>query len=324
MGSAFSCDAATRYAGNIPTSRRFRGSVAPVCCFLDFAQTHVNPPSPTPALVQAIRRVLHPLVRLMLAGGVTYPLVAELLKGLFVDVADRDFRLGGKAPTDSRISLISGVHRKDVRRLRAQDPRAREIEPDAVSFGGRLVTAWLSDPRYLDDEGHARPLPRARTEDGEPCFEDLVASRSTDIRPRVVLDEWLRLGIVRIDEQDRLVLNTEAFVPQAGLDEKLFFFSHNLHDHAAAATDNLLGHRPAQLERSLSYEGLTEAGVGMVQKRARELGTRLLTTLNRLATERETAEAGEPGPRQRLTCGIYFYSEPTEGPASQAKTKDVT
>lgn len=280
----------------------------------------VNSPSPTPALLQAIRRALHPLARLMLAGGVTYPLVAEVLKGLFVEVADRHFRLGGKRSTDSRISLISGVHRKDVRRLRAQDPQAKEVEPETVSFGGRLVTAWLSDPRYLDDEGRARRLPRTRTSNDEPCFEDLVSSRSTDIRPRAVLDEWLHLGIVRIDEQDRLVLNTEAFVPQAGLDEKLFFFAHNLHDHAAAATDNLLGVRPAQLERSLIYEGLTDAGVEMVEKRALELGTRMLTALNRLAAAREEAESSEPGTRRRLTCGIYFYSEPTESSPSPGKS----
>ncbi|MGE5158580.1 MAG: DUF6502 family protein, partial [Gemmatimonas sp.] len=243
----------------------------------------------------------------------------ELLKQAFVEVADRDFRLGGKRSTDSRISLISGVHRKDVRRLRGQDPQAKEVEPETVSFGGRLVTTWLSDPRYLDDEGRARPLPRIRTGNDEPCFEDLVASHSTDIRPRAVLDEWLRLGIVRIDEQDRLVLNTEAFVPQAGLDEKLFFFAHNLHDHIATATDNLVGGRPAQLERSLIYEGLTDAGVETVEKRARELGTRMLTALNRLATAREEEDSNQPGPKRRLTCGIYFYSEPTDRPVSPGK-----
>ena len=53
-----------------------------------------NGTTPTPALVRAIRRTLRPLVRLMLASGVTYPLVAELLKGIFVELADREFRLG--------------------------------------------------------------------------------------------------------------------------------------------------------------------------------------------------------------------------------------
>jgi hypothetical protein len=204
------------------------------------------------------------------------------------------------------------VHRKDVRRLRGLDIHKEEVVPETISFGGRLVATWLSDERFVDDGGRARPLPRTRKE-GEPvCFEDLVASRSTDIRPRVVLDEWLRLGVVRIDEHDRLVLNSEAFVPQAGLDEKLFFFAHNLHDHAAAATDNLLGGRAAQLERSLIYDGLTDAGVDVLDKRARQLGTRMLKELNRLAMEHDAGEAGSPEARRRFTCGVYFYSAPSE------------
>ena len=76
------------------------------------------PGGPSPALVRALRQVLRPLVRLMLAQGITYPYLLELLKGLFVEVADKEFRLDARPPTDSRISLVSGVHRKDVSRLR--------------------------------------------------------------------------------------------------------------------------------------------------------------------------------------------------------------
>ena len=77
------------------------------------------PGGPSPALVRALRKLLRPLVRLMLAHGITYPYLSDLLKGLFVEVAEQDFRLDAKAPTDSRVSLVSGVHRKDVARLRS-------------------------------------------------------------------------------------------------------------------------------------------------------------------------------------------------------------
>jgi hypothetical protein len=274
---------------------------------------------PSPLLVRAVRRALRPLVRLMLASGVTYPLLAELLKGLFVEIADREFRLGNATPTDSRISLISGVHRKDVRRLRGADQAIDEIVPDTVSFGGKLVTRWLTDKRFLDARGRPRPLSKTPTSSGQTCVEDLVENKRTDIRLRVVLDEWLRLGIVHIDARDRLVLNTDAFVPQSGIDEKLFFFAHNLHDHAAAATDNLLGSRPPQLERSLMYDGLTEEGIKVVDKRARQLGNRMLQELNRLASECEDAAASSTAPRRRFTCGVYFYNDLAEQPGPGPK-----
>ncbi|MDV7400972.1 DUF6502 family protein, partial [Arthrospira platensis SPKY1] len=80
---------------------------------------------PSPAVVRAVRRILLPLVRFLVAKGITYPFLSELLKSLYVEVADRDFRLGEGPPTDSRITLITGVHRKDVARLR----KAGEVSP---------------------------------------------------------------------------------------------------------------------------------------------------------------------------------------------------
>jgi hypothetical protein len=247
----------------------------------------------------------------MLASGVTYPFVSELLKGVFVEVAKQDFSLATRETTDSRISLISGVHRKDVRRLRNVELANDGIAPQAISFGAQLIATWLGDERFLDAAGKWRPLRKVRGSDGLPSFEDLVASRSTDIRPRVVLDEWLHLGIVSIDDHDRLVLNEEAFIPRSGVDEQLYFYAHNLHDHAVTATENVLGSRPPQLERSVSYEALSEASIEQLDRRARHLGTKLLTDLNRMAMELEAKNLQDPGPTRRFTCGVYFCSEPS-------------
>ena len=87
---------------------------------------------PAAAVQQALTRVLRPLVKLMLAQGITYPAVSEVLKELFVEVADRDFRIAGKAQTDSRVSLLSGVHRKDVKRLRENPPATGRDAPSAL------------------------------------------------------------------------------------------------------------------------------------------------------------------------------------------------
>ena len=248
----------------------------------------------------------------MLASGITYPFVAELLKGLFVDMAGKEFRLDDREPTDSRISLLSGVHRKDVRRLRQADPGRDDAMPDSVSFGAQLVANWVGETRFQDGEGRPLPLARWRADGGEPSFEELVASHSKDIRARVVLDEWLRLGIVGIDDEDRIVLNSDAFIPTEGLEEKLYFYSHNLHDHAAAATDNLLGIRQPRLERSVYYDELSAASIEDLDRQARQLGMKMLKALNRSAMDLEARDAKSLAEPHRFTCGIYFYSEPAK------------
>jgi hypothetical protein len=283
----------------------------------DNAPSEVTPPH---ALVQALRHALRPLVKLMLSRGMTFTFVSELLKSLFVEVADRDFRLDGKLPTDSRVSLLSGVHRKEVSRLRHALDAGEETTPAAVSLGSQVVGQWMSEAPFVDDAGKPRPLARFASEGAEASFEALVARVNRDIRPRVVLDEWIRLGVVHIDDAARVCLNVGAFVPTKGLEEMSFYLGHNLHDHAAAAAHNLSGAQRPFMERSVHYDGLSEEAVARLADQSQTLGMQALVAVNKSAlamAKRKSAGAS----RQRMTFGVYFYAQDMEAPMAAAPTR---
>lgn len=270
--------------------------------------------TPRPSLLAALRRLLAPLVKLLTAQGVTYPMLAELLKQVYVDVAARDFALGDAAPTASRVSLLTGVHRKDVKRLRAGAVPGGEAMPEIVALGAQLAAAWTTRRDLRDRSGRPRPLPRLASQGGERSFEALVASISKDIRARPLLDEWLRIGAVELDDQDRVVLRTAAFVPSRGFDEKAFYFGHNLHDHVAAAAHNMQGGAPPFLERSVHYEGLQADSVAALAALAEKDGMKAVQAVFRKAKESEARDRKLPGDKQRITFGVYFYSEKLERP----------
>lgn len=267
-------------------------------------------PSPPPSLVKALRHVLRPIVRIMLAKGIGYGYLSDLLKEIFVDVAEKDFALENKAQTDSRISVLTGVHRKDVRRLRAQsyEPNAA---PPGVSLGMRVVSAWGAPP-YADEAGLPAPLPRLPSKGGELSFDGMVASVSKDIRARALLDEWLRLGVVRLDEEDRVILDSSAFIPSSSFDDKAFYFGHNLHDHAAAAVSNLMGEHSPFVERSVHHGTLSAEAVAALSKEAERGGMRLLHALNRKAVEAKESQPAPTEKPQRFTFGVYFYAAPDD------------
>ena len=275
----------------------------------------------SPALITALRRVLRPFIRLMLAKGITFPYLAEVLKDLFVQVADQEFRIGKKPSTDSHLSLLTGIHRKDIKRLRKGSDADVEFIPQTVSMGMRLVSLWTSDARFLDENNQPKPLPRYSREGGDISFEGLVAEVSCDIRSRVVLDEWLRLGIAHFDEDNQVCLNTAAFVPVHGFDEKAYYFGHNLHDHAAAAVNNLLGGRQPFLERSVHYDALGSDAIDTLAEKSKRLGMESLLAINKEAMklEQSLVVKKEKEPRFRMTFGIYYYTEPVE---SDAVTSD--
>jgi len=269
-------------------------------------------------VLSAIHRVLSPLVRVMLAHGITLPMAIELLKRVFVEVAERDFRLEGKASTDSRISLVTGVHRKDVKRLRELPDLADNLPPK-ISLSAQIVATWITDPRWLDESGSPLALARLAKQGGEKSFETLVSSINQDIRPRSVLDEWVRLGVVQIDQDDNVKLATDAFVPKEGFEEKLAYYGHNLGDHAMAAADNVLGIGQPWFERSVHHDMLTEAQIEELRQQASKLGMQMLTRLHGQAEKAHGEPATTaPGTGKRFTCGIYFYStDSAEAPPEQ-------
>ena len=255
----------------------------------------------------------------MLAQGLTYTILVDLLKSIYVEVALNEFKLEKKRQTDSRISLLTGVHRKDVKRL-SEMIEADAPPPENVNLGAQLVAKWVGQAPYVDTQGHPIPLARGAKDGGERSFEALVASVSKDIRSRAILDEWMRLGVVHMDNNDCVCLDTEAFVPKQGFEEKAYYFQHNLHDHIAASVHNMLELGPPFAERSVYYDTLTKASVAELVSLGEVLGMQALQTVNRRALILEKKDAKNPDANQRINFGIYLYhakqhdkqSEPTD------------
>jgi Family of unknown function (DUF6502) len=109
------------------------------------------------SLHKILRKVLRPLVRLMLSQGINYTMILEDLKHVFVSVARDEFKIDGKTPTNSRITLLTGVHRKDVQRIISEGADGSQLPQ---SIGSQIIGLWLGNKQYLDKMGQPLPLPR--------------------------------------------------------------------------------------------------------------------------------------------------------------------
>jgi hypothetical protein len=268
------------------------------------------------ALLRSVGRLLRPLVRLAIGSGITYPVLADLLRDLYLDVALRDVLTDDKARTDSRVSLLTGVHRKQIRRQRNA---AVEIaaEPEVVTLTSQIIGRWLGATPFVSDAGAPLPLPRSAAS-GAPSFDALVESVTKDVRPRAVLDEWLSEGLVHLDGDERVVLNVAAFIPRPGREEQLFYFGRNLHDHIAAASANVSAAGKAPfMDRSVHYDGLAVAAAEQLETLGRDAAMRLLIDINRAAMALADAHDPPVGTTRRVNVGIYIYAE--DEPLSGAK-----
>lgn len=272
-------------------------------------------PTNADALLEESVAMLAPLVRLLVASGVTYPQFTVALKTSFLRAAHAELESGSKKVTDSAVSLLSGVHRKDVRALTSDGVLSRRFDR-MQSLPDEIFTRWTNDPNYLDADGLPRVLPMRGRTPGEPSFEQLTQSVSRDFHPRAILDELIRLGLADL-QADTVRLRMYTYVPQEDFDKTLRYVRSNIADHLAAASQNLRSvqkglHGPF-LEQSLYADELSAESVMELHRLARRIWESALRRMFALANERANIdEEGAPGSQaMRLRFGTFFYSEPS-------------
>ncbi|HEY0856557.1 MAG TPA: DUF6502 family protein [Albitalea sp.] len=257
------------------------------------------------ALLRAFRAVLAPLASLAVARGVHHRHLDELLRGAFVDAARQAHADVPATRAVSRVSAATGLNRREVTRLmNAQAP-----EVPRRSLATELFTRWLSDPSLRRDEEPLRVLPRHGP---RPSFEALAQSVTKDVHPRTLLEEMVRLGLVRHDEEtDTVTLLRDSFVP-AGDEPRMFgFLGNNVGDHLAAAVANVLGPQPRHLEQAMFADQLSIESITRLDPVVREQWQSVLRHLApAVQAMLDEDEAHDRARNQRLRIGMYAFACP--------------
>lgn len=257
--------------------------------------------------------LLVPLARWLVRNGVPYSSFAPAMKTVFVEAARRELTAHDGKLTDSALSVLSGVHRRDIREMgEAATPSA--AQPKAPSVASQMFTRWLTDAQLRGSDDQPRPLPKAG--DGL-SFDALARQVSSDVHPRTLLAEMQRLGLVAVDG-DTVHLQAQAFVPREGFEEMTELFSANMSDHLAAAVHNLHGESPKFLEQSLFGSGLSAKSTEALGTTARKLWKDAFRQMASEAGAHLKRDAKTHDTPMRMRFGVYFYAEPKEAPANAA------
>ena len=149
-------------------------------------------------LRRALSLMLKPLVRLLIAQGVTHAEFAETVKEVYVETALRHFDDDGRV-NKSRVAILTGLTRKEVKNV--IDRHLEEGASDRnYSRPERVLSGWFSDPKYTGPYGIPLELPYEASEPGGLSFVSLVKQYSGDMAPRQMLNELVQAGsIVEFD-----------------------------------------------------------------------------------------------------------------------------
>jgi hypothetical protein len=158
----------------------------------------------------ATRRLLKPVVRWLLRGGVTWKEFADLSRSVFVEVATEEFGIRGRPTNLTRVAIVTGINRREVARQRAELDAEVPQEPVYLNAAQRILSAWHQEPSYLD----AARMPRVIPLDGPaPSFADLCDRHGGDLPMSALLKELRAVGAVR-QERDGVRAVTRTYIPQ--------------------------------------------------------------------------------------------------------------
>jgi len=155
-------------------------------------------------LRSALTVMFKPLVRLLIAQGVTHAEFSETAKEVYVEVALKHFEAEGRV-NRSRVAILTGLTRKEVKNVIDRTIESGYQEK-TYSRPERVLTGWYSDPRFQGPYGIPLELPYEASGQDERCFVELVKHYSGDMAPRQILNELVEAGsVVEIENRYKAI-----------------------------------------------------------------------------------------------------------------------
>jgi hypothetical protein len=264
------------------------------------------------ALYAAMTRILRPLIHILIRNGISYGTFADLAKWLFVDVAKRDFAIDARKQTLSRVSVITGLNRKEVKRVSELPVPDDQASSERYNRAARVIAGWRRDRMFQNQKGRPADLPVS----GEgSTFQALVKKYSGDMPFRAVLDELIRVGAVVESDDGRVVLKARAYLPAGDEIMKVHILGTDVAHLVSSIRHNLSpDDRGLFYQRKVMYDNLPGEVLPAFRRLSAQSAQKLLEKLDDWLSERDrdTGQDVAGTDRKVAGLGVYYFEEPYE------------
>ena len=258
-------------------------------------------------LQKAVLSVLKPLVRILLRNNIPFGAFSEMARQAYVKVATQDFQVEGRKQSNSRISTITGLSRKEVKRLQDLEESTDSRLTEKYNRAARVDYGWVHDQDYQNNKGKSKVL---KFETGEFSFSSLVKKYSGDIPPRAILDELERVGVVERDDKGFIRLLSRAYIPKSGINEKIEYLGTDVAALLYTMDRNIYEENKSKFfQRKVYYDNLPVEVIGELQKMIAKNSQELLEKVDVAMAEydRDVNPDVKGTGRKAIGVGIYYF-----------------
>lgn len=249
-----------------------------------------------------VLKIMDKLVEWLISSGIGHNDFTTALRKTFYNQAIKELERIHQKKTDSLISLLSGLDRRDVRALRDKNGEHKIIEntviENTISVPARVIGLWI----------HLNLPEKIPFSHESQSFEKLVKEISSEKHPRSILVELIRLGLVT-EEENFVRFNSNSFTPSKKENEIKTIFSSNIQDHLSVGLKNLGSENDFFLEQAVFAEELSDESIKILKEYSKELWTEMSVKVLNKAIECSKNDHQKSSANKRFKLGVYQYDD---------------
>ena len=263
-------------------------------------------------VVEALFLVLRPITKILLRYGIGVSEFSEIVKKSYVDVATTEFGIRGRPTNISRVAVMTGLTRKEVRRLR------NVLETGEVNLSvkttpiAEILHRWHSEDDFLDGDGRPAALPFS---EGQKSFSSLVKRFGGDVPPGAMRTELRRIGSISEDEKGYLRILKRSVSPSGQTENLLTSLVHSAYPLLSTIAENSASEQgPAGLGQFSAYStAINQGDLKRLRRISYDRLSDLAESFDDLFMAYESLhEPSDNSDKTIVSVGLFYFEERDE------------
>jgi len=254
------------------------------------------------------------LIRTLLRNGMSHGEFDQIARKCFVDVAYRDFTSPRKKQTVSNVAILTGLNRKEVKKLHELDVDHSQDNSKHYNRAIRVIGGWLNDPKFLRKDG----VPRDLEYEGPGSFGELVRNYSGDMPVAAMQKVLTSSANIRFIDDNKVRLLSHAYLPSDDPVEKLAILGADAGQLIETIDHNLTSAEESlRFQRKASNSRVSNASIPKVKRLLQRKAQAFLEEIDLYLSQHETEDESA----SEISVGV-FYHEPAEVGQKATNEKD--
>jgi hypothetical protein len=256
-------------------------------------------------LRNTLRNILRALIRTLLRNGMAYGEFDQIARKCFVDVAFDDFTTPGKKQTISNVAILTGLNRKEVKKMHELDVDQAEVSSKQYNRIIRVLGGWINDPAFLRKDGNPRDLDY----EGVGSFSELVKNYSGDMPVAAMQKALIASSNIKFTDDNQVRLLSHAYLPSDDPLEKLAILGADTRQLIETIDFNLTAAEESlRFQRKASNPRVAVASIPKVKQFLRRRGQAFLEEMDLYLSQYEADDDSST----ELSIGLFYHQSKDE------------